>query len=176
MGPQAPAKNPGTAPAIDPEALKNLWRYNLTNHQPTPEGVRRIEALRSAAQAMADAIIGLCPPGRDQAMALSANEEMLFHANAAVARAMNQSVEDTASEDSAAPDGESTNTAEADGKEAAAPEADAAPTPPADDQAAPASPADGEATPTTDAEAASNDQPSTDSAPTNGDSQESPNQ
>lgn len=97
--PPAPAKNPGQPPALDPTALKDLWRYNLTNHTPTPEGIRRIEALRSAAKAMADAIIDLCPAGRDQAMALSCNEEMLFHANAAVARAMNVDVEKTPEED-----------------------------------------------------------------------------
>lgn len=88
--PVAPPKNPGTAPAIDPSNLKDLWHYNLTNHKPTAAGIQRIEALRSAAKAMADAIIDLCPAGRDQAMALSCNEEMLFHANAAIARTMNE--------------------------------------------------------------------------------------
>src|SRR5690606_4522653 len=33
----------------DTEKLKKLWDYNLTNHKPTPEGIRKIEALRSAA-------------------------------------------------------------------------------------------------------------------------------
>jgi hypothetical protein len=101
--PQAPAKNPGQPTGQDPEALKDLWHYNLTNHKPTADGIRRIEALRSAAMAMADALIDLTPAGRDQAMALSANEEMLFHANAAVARAMNEDIEKTPDEDVAAP-------------------------------------------------------------------------
>lgn len=101
MQPQAPAKNPGQAPAASPQAMKDLWAYNLTNHKPTAEGIRRIEALRSAAKAMADAIIDLCPPGRDQAMALSNNEQMLFHANAGVARGMNEDIEATPEEDKA---------------------------------------------------------------------------
>lgn len=101
--PQAPAKNPGQPTGQDPTALKELWHYNLTNHKPTADGIRRIEALRSAAMAMADAIVDLTPSGRDQAMALSANEEMLFHANAAVARAMNEDIEKTPDEDVTAP-------------------------------------------------------------------------
>lgn len=97
---EVPVKNPGHAPGADPAALKDLWRYNLTNHKPTADGIRRIEALRSAAQAMSDAIIDLTPGGRDQAMALSSNEEMLFHANAAVARGMNEDLEKEPEEDS----------------------------------------------------------------------------
>ena len=85
--PTAPAKNPHV---LEPNQLKELWRYNLTNHKPTPEGIRKIEALRSAAKAMADAIIDIAPAGRDQALALTHLEEMLFHANAAIARAMNE--------------------------------------------------------------------------------------
>lgn len=99
MPPAAPVKNPGHAPALDPQGLKDLWHFNLTNHTPTPVGIKRIEALRSAAMAMADAIIDLCPAGRDQAMALSGNEEMLFHAVAAVARTMNVDVDKTPDED-----------------------------------------------------------------------------
>lgn len=97
--PDAPAKNPGHAPGADPAALIDLWRYNLTNHKPTVDGIRRITAMRNAAIVMAEAIINVCPPGRDQAMALSANEEMLFHANAAIARAMNEDIEKTPDED-----------------------------------------------------------------------------
>lgn len=99
--PDAPQKNPGHAPNVDPQGLKDLWAYNLTNHKPTAEGIRKIEALRSAAIAMSAAIIDLCPPGRDQAMALTKNEEMLFHANAAVARAMNEDNAGTPEEDKA---------------------------------------------------------------------------
>ncbi len=98
-GPDAPAKNPGHAPGVDPQGMKDLWSYNLTNHKPTPAAIRKIEALRSASIAMAHAIIDLTPPGRDQAMALTANEEMLFHANAAVARNDNEDISGTPDED-----------------------------------------------------------------------------
>lgn len=104
MPPAAPPKNPGAQAGIDPQALKDLWKYNLTNHKPTADGIRRIEAMRSASIAMAEAVIDLCPPGRDQAMALSANEEMLFHANAAIARSMNEDVESAHEEDKASAD------------------------------------------------------------------------
>lgn len=102
MQPSAPQKNPHV---LDPTALKELWRYNFTNHTPTPEGIRKIEALRSAAKVMADAIIDICPGGRDQALALTSLEQMLFHANAAVARNMNVDVEPKQpEEDKALPD------------------------------------------------------------------------
>lgn len=83
----------------NPQALKDLWDFNLTNHKPTPEGIRKIEAMRSAAKAMKDAIIDLCPGGRDQALALTSLEQMLFHANAAIARVMNEDIDSTPEED-----------------------------------------------------------------------------
>lgn len=83
----------------DPQALKDLWDYNLTNHKPTPEGIRKIEALRSAAKAMKDAIIDLTPGGRDQAMALTSLEQMLFHSTAAIARTMNEDTNQIPEED-----------------------------------------------------------------------------
>lgn len=86
-------------PQTDPTAQKELWHYNFTNHKPTEEGIRKIEALRSAAKAMSDAIIDLCPGGRDQALALTSLEQMLFHANAAVARTLNEDVAGTPEED-----------------------------------------------------------------------------
>ena len=99
MQPKAPEKNPGNAPAIDPQALKDLRAYNFTNHKPTAEGIRKIEAIRSAAKAMANCIIDLTPGGRDQALALTSLEQMLFHANAAVARNENEDVAGTPEED-----------------------------------------------------------------------------
>ena len=99
MKPDAPQKNPGQAPGVDPQALKDLWSYNLTNHKPTPEAIRKIEALRSAAIAMSHVIIDITPPGRDQALALTSCEQMLFHANAAVARNENEDIAGTPEED-----------------------------------------------------------------------------
>lgn len=76
----------------DKDELKQAWRWNLSTHKLTVEGTRKIEALRSAAKAMADAIIELSPAGRDQALALTSLEQMSFHMNAAVARTMNEDV------------------------------------------------------------------------------------
>lgn len=76
----------------DKEELKQAWRWNLSTHKLTAEGTRKIDALRSAAKAMADAIIELSPAGRDQALALTSLEQMSFHMNAAVARTMNENV------------------------------------------------------------------------------------
>ena len=86
-------------PTTDPQAQKDLWHYNFTNHKPTADGIRKIEGLRSAAKAMADALIDLCPAGRDQALALTSLEQMLFHANAAIARTENEDVAGTPEED-----------------------------------------------------------------------------
>lgn len=88
--PPAPSKNPGHAPGVDPQGMKDLWHYNLTNHKPTPDAIRKIEAIRAASMAMADCIIDLTPPGRDQALALTSLEQMNFHAVAAVARTDNE--------------------------------------------------------------------------------------
>jgi hypothetical protein len=90
---------PPKSPVTSPQALKELWRYNLNRHELTNEGHKRVVALISAACAMADAIVDLTPPGRDQAMALSCNEELLFHAVAAVERSMNAESEQTPEED-----------------------------------------------------------------------------
>lgn len=84
---------------VDTQGLKDLWRYNLTNHKPNPEAIRKIEQMRNASIAMSEAIINLCPSGRDQAMALTSLEQMLFHANAAIARADNEDIAGTPEED-----------------------------------------------------------------------------
>ncbi len=50
-------------------------RWNLTNHTPTAEGIRKIEAIRSTAKAFGEAIIMLTPPSREQSIALTKLEE-----------------------------------------------------------------------------------------------------
>ncbi len=95
-----------TAAPNDPQKqnLKDTWDYNLTNHKPTVDGIRKIEVMRTTAKAMAHAIIDICPAGRDQALALTSLEQMLFHANAAIARNMNEDLtppDDTPEEDKA---------------------------------------------------------------------------
>ena len=82
----APSKNPGHAPDIAKEDLKQLWDFNLDTHEVSEDGKRRMIGLRSAAKAMKDAIIDLTPLGRDQSLALTSLEQMLFHGNAAIAR------------------------------------------------------------------------------------------
>lgn len=97
--PPTPPKNPGHAPAVDPQGLKDIWRYNLTNHKPTQEAIKKIEGFRSAAIAMADCIVDLTPAGRDQALALTHLEEMSFHGIAAIVRADNEDINKTPEED-----------------------------------------------------------------------------
>ncbi len=99
MKPDAPQKNPGNAPGIDPQALKDLWAYNLTNHKPTAEAIRKIEGFRSAAIAMSACIIDLVPAGRDQALALTQLEEMSFHGIAGIVRNDNEDINGTPEED-----------------------------------------------------------------------------
>ena len=65
---------------------KDEWHYKFTNHTPSAEGINRIESLRSVAKAHADAIIDICPPGREQSLALTHLEETSTAAIAAVAR------------------------------------------------------------------------------------------
>ena len=65
---------------------KDEWHYKFTNHTPSEEGIKKIESLRSVAKAHADAIIDICPPGREQSLALTHLEETSTAAIAAVAR------------------------------------------------------------------------------------------
>lgn len=60
--------------------------YNLTNHAPTKIGIACIEQLREGAKQYAQLIHGLCPDGREKALAITKLEETTFWANAAVAR------------------------------------------------------------------------------------------
>ncbi len=62
------------------------WRWNLTNHTPTVDGIKKIEKIRSAAKLFAEVMIDNCPTSRDLSLALTAMEEATFHANAAIAR------------------------------------------------------------------------------------------
>lgn len=101
MQPNAPAKNPGHAPGINPQGLKDLWHYNLSGHKPTADAERRINSLRSASKALADAIIDLTPPGRDQALSLTGLENTLTAAIHAIERSDNEENSGTPEEDKA---------------------------------------------------------------------------
>lgn len=99
--PDAPEKNPGKKPNVDNQALLDLWNYNFSDHKLTTDGKRKIRIMRNTAKTMAEAIIKTCPPGRDQALALTSLEQMLFHANAAIARTENEVAMGTPEEDKA---------------------------------------------------------------------------
>jgi hypothetical protein len=68
------------------EELIREWRWNLTNHTPTEEGIKKIEKIRSAAKLFAEVMIDNCPTSRDLSLALTSMEEATFHANASIAR------------------------------------------------------------------------------------------
>lgn len=81
------------------QQLKDMWDFNLTNHKPTADGIRKMESNRAVAKAMANHIIEVCPDGRDRNVALTKLEEALFYMNAAVARHYNEDLDDTPEED-----------------------------------------------------------------------------
>lgn len=98
--PAAPTDK-GAAEAFD-EELRALWNWNLTNHKPTAEAIKKIEALRSTAIAMKDAIIALSPHSRERSLALTNLEQTVFYSVAAVARTeVEESQDDTPDEDKA---------------------------------------------------------------------------
>ena len=61
--------------------IENRFRY----HPPTPETVRAHEAVRAAYRTLAHFVAGQTPPGRHQALALTALQESMWAANAAIA-------------------------------------------------------------------------------------------
>lgn len=75
---------PPIIPSNDQE--KARWHFNFTNRKPSDEGLRKIEALRSSAKALADAFIDIAPYSRERSVALTNLETALFYINAAVAR------------------------------------------------------------------------------------------
>lgn len=61
--------------------------HNMTNHPPiSPSTVAQFEKLRRLAKAFAHEIVDTCPEGRERSLALTAAEESLMWAVAAVAR------------------------------------------------------------------------------------------
>lgn len=83
-----PNKNPGGQLADEAvrDAQKRNWDFNLTTHTPSEEGMRKMDALRSAAKALKDAYIDLVPAGREQSLALTSLEQANFYAIGGVAR------------------------------------------------------------------------------------------
>lgn len=69
------------------EQLHSRIDWNMSNHAPINDGIiARFEALRQFAKMFSHAIVDLCPPGRDQSLALTAAEDALMRAVAAIAR------------------------------------------------------------------------------------------
>lgn len=81
MGPQSP------------DQRKQLWDWNFTNHTPTADAIKKIEGMRAAGKAMKDAVIDMTPFCREQSLALTSLEQMLFYANAAIARNENTDIQ-----------------------------------------------------------------------------------
>lgn len=67
---------------MDPAELNRRFTY----HPPTPERAAQHELLRSQARAYAAQVLEHTPHGREQSLAITALEESLFWANAALAR------------------------------------------------------------------------------------------
>ena len=76
----APTQAP--RPQISSEELRDRFFY----HPPSHEGEKRHAELSHAFFDLAERVVGLCPPGRSLALALTALEEAKMHASAAVAR------------------------------------------------------------------------------------------
>lgn len=68
------------------QAQKDLWESNLSPHQVSAEGMRKIHGIRSASKAMANAIIDMVPAGRSQSLALTDLESLSFNAIAGISR------------------------------------------------------------------------------------------
>lgn len=70
---------------ITPEMMKRL-DTNFTYHSPQEGQIERYQVLRSEAKLLAMGICAMTPPSREQSLALTALEEAIFWANAAIAR------------------------------------------------------------------------------------------
>ncbi|CAL9480721.1 Acb2/Tad1 domain-containing protein [Streptomyces sp. enrichment culture] len=68
---------------MDPAELTRRFAYRPPT---TPDRTAAHATLRGACAGLAAQITDLCPPGREQALALTKVEEAMFWANAALAR------------------------------------------------------------------------------------------
>ena len=59
---------------------------DFTYHQPKGDQSQKYELLRDEAKTLATNICKLCPPSREQSLALTKLEEAIFWANASIAR------------------------------------------------------------------------------------------
>jgi hypothetical protein len=67
---------------------EELWRVenNLTHHAPFGDQAERYERLRSIAKEYAKEMLRLCPSSRERSVAMTKLEEVVFWANASIAR------------------------------------------------------------------------------------------
>jgi len=66
--------------------LLNQIENNFTYHSPFGDQSERYVEFRDKAKTLAHLIVRLCPPSREQALALTNLEQTIFWANAAIAR------------------------------------------------------------------------------------------
>lgn len=64
---------------------KELLR-RFTYHKPTEQQVPKYEEIRGMALAYAERLVVLCPPSRELSLALTHLEDVVYCANAAIAR------------------------------------------------------------------------------------------
>lgn len=61
--------------------------HDLTNHPPThPSAVERFEFIRSEAKKLGHVLVDACPPSRELSLAITAVEQAVMYAVAAIAR------------------------------------------------------------------------------------------
>lgn len=68
------------------DADKKKIANNFTHHAPTTEQTLRYEAVRELTGGLASTLTELCPPSRELSLALTNLEQVMFWANAAIAR------------------------------------------------------------------------------------------
>ncbi len=68
------------------ENTTNRINNNFTHHSPKGTQTLRYESVRSMTRTLASALVTQCPPSRELSVALTKLEEVMFWANAAIAR------------------------------------------------------------------------------------------
>lgn len=68
------------------ENIQERINNNFTYHKPFGDQPAKYEELRNAGKALAEKVVALTPASREQSVALTKLEEVIFWANAAIAR------------------------------------------------------------------------------------------
>ena len=74
---------------LDPAALRRL-EDNTTSHKPDEDQVARMAHVRMAVFVLGHKLLELVPPGREQSLALTNLEQVMFWANAGIARGLKE--------------------------------------------------------------------------------------